>query len=209
MSTDRAEHESPEVETQFDPRHPLIFQRGYDPEAAAGGAGAAGAANSADTSRSWRARRAAASAPATATASVPVFPSHDQTALPNTSERGQHPGAVHTHPVQPDDAAAPPEVDYIPDPARNPFVIALWILGSVLIVAGISFSWWATSHNNYSYEGSEVPIEVILQQLSWSLSPTMVTVGGLTLVGMTFWRAIKWMPSASRVQMNDVGRFNE
>ena len=171
MSNDRAEHESADVETRFDPRHPPMFQRGYDPEMD----GAAGVPDT--SSRLWRARRP----------STPVFPSHDPAARqpqPSGQQseqlRGQSSGqssgqsdlrfrrpgttdAVPSHVIQ--DApeysgevvqrgAAQEHQTEAWDPdqpthqQRNPFIIALWIVGVGLIVGGIAFQWWAASLSN-------------------------------------------------------------
>ncbi|GAA3879488.1 hypothetical protein GCM10022381_22240 [Leifsonia kafniensis] len=78
-------------------------------------------------------------------------------------------------------------------PRVNPFLAALWVIGFTLIVGGLWLYWRAISNQNNSYNGvGEMPFEMLLQQLSWTLSPTMVSTGFLVLVGLIFERAIRW-----------------
>ena len=219
MSDDRAEYEAADVETQFDPRHPLIFQRGYDPDADGG----AGSGDRDFSSRSWRARRP----------SAPVFPSHDpavrQTSgpasgrpdlrfrRPESTDAAPGAGAVTPgvaaswdarEPVPGESARGESSQVWDPDqPAyshRNPFIVALWIVGIGLIVGGIAFQWWAVSlSNSYSGSGDKIPVEVILQQFAWTCSPAMITIGGFTLVILIFMRAVSWQPRVSTTDIPD------
>ncbi|MGO4102810.1 hypothetical protein AB4Y63_02555 [Leifsonia sp. YAF41] len=79
-------------------------------------------------------------------------------------------------------------------PPRNPFLTALWVIGVALIVGGMWMVWQAIAAQNRGYSGisGEAPIELILQQLTWSLAPSMTSTGMLVLVGLVFERAIRW-----------------
>ena len=49
------------------------------------------------------------------------------------------------------------------------------------------------SESELSYNGTgEMPFEMILQQLTWTLAPAMISTGFLVLVGLLFERAIRW-----------------
>jgi len=78
-------------------------------------------------------------------------------------------------------------------PRRNPFLAALWVIGFSLIAGGLWLVWQSATNQNYSgYSGTgEVPIEMILQQLTWSLTPAMISTGFLVIVGLIFERAIR------------------
>ena len=233
MSDGRAESESADVEATFDPRHPLIFQRGYDPEADGAASAAAGPGGRDSSSRSWRARRP----------SAPVFPSHDPATRqargqadeqadlqadlrfrrPETTDAAAGAGVLIPGMAAGRDARDPVSGESVPGesvpgesaqvqawdpdqpayPRRNPYIVALWIVGIGLIVGGIAFQWWAASLSNNSYSGNEVPVEVILQQFAWTCSPAMIAVGGLTLVILIFLRALSWQPRVSATDIPD------
>jgi hypothetical protein len=80
-----------------------------------------------------------------------------------------------------------------PWPRRNPYVRALWIIGVTLVVGGIGLAWQITANSaNINYSGGEMPFALILQQLSWTVIPSMVTVGIATIVALVFWEALHW-----------------
>lgn len=78
--------------------------------------------------------------------------------------------------------------------ARNPFLVALWVLGFTLIAGGLWAAWRAFVNQNRSgYNPEEgIPIEVMLAQLTWLLAPAMVSTGFLVLAGLIFERAFRW-----------------
>ena len=77
-------------------------------------------------------------------------------------------------------------------PRRNPFVIALWVLGPLLIIGGFALVVQSASNNNYAYNGGEMPWGMILQQVGWLLAPAMLSTGLATMVGLLFWHAFAW-----------------
>ncbi|MFT2818094.1 hypothetical protein [Leifsonia sp. A12D58] len=204
-----------------------MFQRGYDPEADA----AAGAADSTTPSRSWRARRASApvfpSHDPAARQPQPSGQSSGRSDLrfrrPETTDAAagyvmqddpDHSGevvqreAARDETVQREAAQEYQTEAWDPDQPtqqrRNPFIVALWIVGIGLIVGGIAFQWWAASLSpNYSGEEDQIPIEVILQQIAWTGAPAVSTVGGLTLVILIAWRAANWTSHGSAADVHD------
>ena len=172
--------------TGFDPEHDARFQRGYDPnteprEAASGPLGlGAGVGTPTDAPYGSRAEARAAVAPrpraglsSRAAASVPE---------PGEGAVDFVRGTIGTEQFD----------DESPAPRRNPFVIALWIVGPLLIVGGVALVAQGASNNGYSYSGGEMPWGMILLQVSWALGPTMISTGFATIVGLLFWHAFAW-----------------
>jgi hypothetical protein len=84
--------------------------------------------------------------------------------------------------------------------ARNPYILALWITGVALVAGGVALTWRATATNlSFGFNGLEpVPIEMIIQQITWTIAPVMVSVGALTIVALLFWHAIRWRPGQEK-----------
>jgi len=38
----------------------------------------------------------------------------------------------------------------------------------------------------------EMPFEMVLQQITWTLAPSMISTGFLTIIGLIFERAFRW-----------------
>ncbi|WP_022883595.1 hypothetical protein [Glaciibacter superstes] len=183
-------------EPTFDPRHNPVFQRGYDPASSAGPA-----------RRARRARRAERSHPAD-----PVSPpssrsssNREVSTLPSDGnvlssrlghESGRDPGQGEAQAT--DAAGHAPQTPRVDDASatetrRNPFIVGLWIFAVVSLVGGVILQWQASvSSYNRSFNADEIPIEVIIQQLVWTITPTMISVGAMTLVGLVFWHAVTW-----------------
>lgn len=176
-------------EPVFDPRHDAVFQRGYE----AGSAPRTAPASEADAPAPARV------APAAASASEP----ERSTPRPDDSPR-----------PNPADGTAPPlaelastelhEASLVPQPKRsrfNPFIIGLWLLGPALAGGGIwlqmrqaAFSY---ASNGTSFSMDDVPWDVVYQQLVWGISPTMITAGVTTILGLLFWHAWRWRAARS------------
>lgn len=75
-------------------------------------------------------------------------------------------------------------------PRRNPFILALWLIGGGFVVLGIVlYSVSVTS----SYSGPTPSTDVgalLFAQLGWMLAGPLITVGLLTLVGLLFLTAL-------------------
>ena len=85
---------------------------------------------------------------------------------------------------------------------RNPFVIALWIVGPALIVGGPMLQ-TRSIYDSYrggsaGFTSNDIPFEVVLQQLTYSVSPSMVGVGLATVVGLLFYQALRWRSRSTR-----------
>lgn len=77
-------------------------------------------------------------------------------------------------------------------PGRNPFVIALWVLGPLLLIGGLGLVLQSASSNSYGYSGGDIPWSMVLQQLGWALAPSMLSTGLATIMGLLFWHAFSW-----------------
>jgi hypothetical protein len=163
-------------EPRFDPRHDPIYQRGYQQ-----GAGASEPARPDVVGRVAQPPVAAEPAPSASPGSR-VAP--DVAGRP-ASESGEA--------VQP----AIPDVVPAAENQRNPYFLGLWIGASALIVAGFALEWRSVAMADYGYTSApgEVPLEAIIQQLTWVVAPIMITVGALTIVALLFWRGVHWRPS--------------
>jgi hypothetical protein len=66
-----------------------------------------------------------------------------------------------------------------------------------LIVAGVALEWRSVALADYGYTSApgEVPLEAIIQQITWVVAPIMITVGALTIVALLFWRGVHWQHS--------------
>jgi hypothetical protein len=154
---------------RFDPRHDAIYQRGYQPG---------------DEPRTDAAASVAHAA--TDSAAQPAAQPSRQGA-PQPSPRDDAPAAV---------AAAPLGEGHGPvitEHPRNPFIRALWIVGIAMIVASLFLQWQANSRSgfNYSTEGG-MPIEMLVQQMVWSVASPILLVGIMTIVALLFWHGFHW-----------------
>jgi hypothetical protein len=143
----------------FDPRHDPPFQRGYDPAVPADRRDAASPRLVDQTG----ARQEAPAHPAGPAAQDGLTYSHLGLVEPGLGPAGTH------------------------WPRRNPYLRALWAVGVALIVVGIVLAWQVTADSaNITYSGGEMPFALILQQLAWTVVPSMVTVGIATIVALIF-----------------------
>jgi hypothetical protein len=171
-------------EPRFDPRHDPIYQRGYHE-----GASAPESAR-ADIAQPVVVRKA----------DVPVRAPSQQQPAPVRSTPPRASAEMRPSPTeQPDETGAllvPGAGEEVPQPEaqRNPYFVALWIIAPVLVVAGIGLEWRSVALADYGYASSpgDVPLEAIIQQLTWVVAPIMITVGLLTMVALLFWRAVHW-----------------
>ncbi|MGY4859109.1 hypothetical protein [Cryobacterium sp. AP23] len=151
----------------FDPRHDPRFQRGYQ----AGDA-----------------------------APVARQPRHDPLSLPVGAPTVAPASAA----AEPEDSADIPDLDgFDPElfqdelePSRwNPFIALLWLVVVVFIGGAVVLQVQAAtlSNSNSFYDGNgPVPIEMLIQQLSYSVASPMLIAGLVTLAGLLFWHAWAW-----------------
>lgn len=76
----------------------------------------------------------------------------------------------------------------------NPFIRLLWIICVALAVGSIWFMVWSqsASRTSVSYNSDEVPLEIVLTQLAWILTPSALTAGLGGMVALLFWHAAEW-----------------
>lgn len=181
--------EERETPDGIDPRFDPTFQRGFRPDS-----------RRSDSSRRERSRREPVAR------SAPDRAAHESTLPPKQAQApAQAPKQVPIPPVSPPnaaDSAAGSTIDEddgtdlvsMTPPARfNPYIVALWVIGIILVVAGAGFLFWAQTISRMSggYDPNQgVPIEIILANLAYSVSGPMVAVGLATLIGLIFLRAV-------------------
>jgi hypothetical protein len=167
----------------FDPRYSPEFQRGFDPAVHDGPPAAAESPERMDPVSEPVVRRIPP---------APMAAAPGQTAAAPTDDRAQAFG---------DEAGDEPVQDSVPmSPWRNPYLIALTVLGVVLVAVGIGAFRWSVSqvYGGAAYEGGatqeEMQDAMLAAQVAWGLSPLLALAGVLTLVGVFFFVAWRWRP---------------
>jgi len=148
----------------FDPRHDARFQRGYRPGEAAPVV-----------------RQPLADVPSLPAASPAIEPVAAAAELEDSAD------------LDPFDAEL--FQDELEPVSRNPFIALLWLVVVVFIGGAVVLQLQSASgmYSNNFYDGNgPVPIEMLLQQLSYSLSAPMLISGFVTLAGLLFWHAWTW-----------------
>ena len=158
---------------RFDPKHDARYQRGYEP------------GDSADADSS---------------AMTELFaPTSSTQPAASVGTDGRNSGAI---PVPADGGGDDDEpLDHF-EP-RNPFIIALWIMGPALIIGGIILQARTITSTYFSsgFAGSssaEMPMEMVMQQLIYTVAPAMISTGLVTIVGLLFFHALRWRLQSSR-----------
>ena len=120
---------------------------------------------------------------------------------------------VQTSEVQPAASVGSTETGEVPEPEdeepldqfepRNPFIIALWIIGPGLIIGGIILQVRTITSTYFSSgfagsSSSEMPIEMVMQQLIYTVAPAMISTGLVTVAGLLFVHAVRWRSRSSR-----------
>jgi len=163
-------------EPRFDPRHDPIYQRGYQE-----GAGKSEPPRPDVVGR-------------IAQPPIPIEPAQSASSGARVApEAAGRPNPESGETIQP----AIAEVVAAAETQRNPYFLGLWIGAAALIAAGLALEWRSVAMADYGYTSApgEVPLEAIIQQLTWVVAPIMITVGAVTIVALLFWRAIHWRPS--------------
>lgn len=85
---------------------------------------------------------------------------------------------------------------------RNPFLIALVVIGIALIVIGVNRYAWATGQLSVFVSPSSnvnyVNPDLITPQVLWAVAPLLTVAGVLALVGVVFFAALRWIPGRRR-----------
>ena len=192
----------------FDPRYDPAFQRGYRPQPgerartrvrSASGSAATGrsAAIAPPVSRTSSARDVA---PVDEVAPVETADTSWEVSAEPVSGLGTPPYAIASAASVVPASVVPVPVGPTPgllagvelSPRRNPYMLALWIVGAALVVLGVVVYAVAanTSYtNNYSGSGSDVATQVFIQ-IGWVLAGPMITIGFATLIGLLFLTAL-------------------
>lgn len=179
----------------FDPRHDSIYQRGYvhgssehDEQSGLAGRSVRRSAPSASPSH------AAAQSPAQVTGpSAATGRPMSRTVVPGAAARNGSVSAEHIDDEAFDYDHPDDEIDSVVERRANPYLSALWLVGIVMIVAGLGLYWQAVTDDGQSYSSeSRMSLSLIVLRLSWTVAPTLVSTGLLVLVGLVFERAISW-----------------
>ena len=122
-------------------------------------------------------------------------------------QRGYRPGdnrpsnqaPADSYPAEPADEADALLAEVLtvePEPSsRNPFIGVLWVLGVFFFAAGVLLQYIAVGriNANYSFSGNgPLPLELVIQQMSYSVSPPLMIAGLLIVAGLLFWHATTW-----------------
>ena len=129
-------------------------------------------------------------------------------------QRGYQPGETSLPPVRRPLIGAPPAApgvaaeidevpafdtdvfqDELPRSGWNPFIAILWVVAVVFIGASTTLQWQAAtaSYAGYSYSGTgPMPLNMIIQQLSYQILPSVLTSGMFIAAGLLFWHAAAW-----------------
>ncbi|GIT81332.1 hypothetical protein LLS1_30010 [Leifsonia sp. LS1] len=192
----------------FDPRYDPAFQRGYRPQP--GERPRTTVRSASGTAASGRVASGARTASPTSSARD-VSPLDDIAAAGTADTSWEQSAEPVTGPAVAPYAAAPavpapsPLASVELSPRRNPYMLALWIVGAALVVLGVVVYAVAanTSYtNNYSGTGSDVATQVFIQ-IGWVLAGPMITIGFATLVALLFLTALTGRRRSSDVPPTD------
>lgn len=175
---------------RLDPRYRPEFQRGYDP-------GVHGAVESSTPAAEPEQSDAPSHAPETARRGAPLTP-----ASPATNHTEDAFGDVDAAASTATTAPEPPVTAPTPPPVwRNPYLIGLVVIGIALIAFGVDRYTWAVSQITPSYTGgtsNSAQPDLITPQVMWALGPLLAVAGALTLLGVGFFVAWRWIPRKRR-----------
>jgi hypothetical protein len=175
----------------FDPRYDPAFQRGYQPRPG----------EQAQT-------RVRADAPDSAyRRPSSLLPRPEEDIEPEPMQEPALPVSVPDLDLPPQPASPPTAAPSLLDrldtsPRRNPFMLALWLVGIGLVVLGIVlYSVSVTASYNGPTPSTDVT-GLVFAQLGWMLAGPLITVGLLTIVGLLFLTALagRRAPQATRAR---------
>ena len=172
----------------FDPRHDARFQRGYQPGDAPR-----------DPARAPR----IGAPPAAARPAEPTWPD----LVGGVHPAGDHVGdAADSDPLDTEPFDADAFQDEFASPKKNPFIVSLWTASILFVVAALTLQWHAATNAfaNYSYSGSgPVPFGMLMQQLSYSITPPVLIASLVTMAGLLFWHAWAWQARRGTITRPD------
>lgn len=161
---------------RLDPRYGAEFQRGFD-------AAAHRPATHEPTEQKSAVHESTVHEP-------PVSVPADAVPTPIVEPTSPEPGPNEQPPPAPDLSASLTR----PPLWRNPFLIGLTVLGLALTVGGVQMSTWAI-HWTFNATGPSTGIQDFeTPQIVWALAPPFTIAGVLTLVGVAFFAAARWIP---------------
>ncbi|WP_168914858.1 hypothetical protein [Microcella flavibacter] len=154
-------------------------------------------------------QRAGASTPALRAPGVPPMPSsgtgrgdaadrRDRSARPVLDAGVASPGAgvVADRAESRAGESGRPERVYEIVAAGNPWLRGMWVLGSLVVAAGIAFQWIAQSM--FSTPPPEGQVDYVIPQVLFSLSAPLMTAGAIALVAAASLRMAAWRPRSRR-----------
>jgi len=88
---------------------------------------------------------------------------------------------------------------------RNPYLVALAVVGVGLIVFGLNRYTWASGvliplwHSRTTTGASAIPAgdTLVTAQVLWAVSPLLIVAGVFCLAGIVFFAALRWRPRRS------------
>ncbi len=146
----------------------------------------------------------ASSAQSSAQTSLPTA-SGESARLPSASGPLSEGGSTSASPsaaspageARPDGTGAPTSTRRRISPWRNPWLYVLFVAGAAVTIAGVSLTRWSLFMMYSPLAGSQSsgsePVDYAAVQVAWILGPTLVIVGGATLMGALFFVAASWL----------------
>jgi len=165
----------------FDPRYDPAFQRGYQPRP---GERAETRVRTAPPAPAVQRTSAAPPEREEARASEPLWGADD---LPPVTDAVPVP----TTAVAPAVFGSPgPALRFEVNPRRNPFMLALWLVGAGFVVLGIVLYCVSVATSYSGPTPSSDLGSLVFAQLGWMLAGPLITVGLVTIVGLLFLTAV-------------------
>lgn len=156
-------------------------------------------------------QRAGASTPALRAPGVPPMPGggtgrgdaaarRDRSARPVLDAGVASPGAGVVADRAESRAGEPgrPERVYEIVAAGNPWLRGMWVLGSLVVAAGIAFQWIAQSMFSTQFTSAVEPADYFAAQVLFELSAPLMTAGAIALVAAASLRMAAWRPRSRR-----------
>ena len=177
----------------FDPRHDARFQRGYQ---------------HGDAPRPPARAPLIGAPPAPARPAEPSWPDLLDGVRPGGDPGGDPTDSdlSDTDPLDTDPFDADAFQDEFASPKKNPFIVSLWTASILFVVAALTLQWQAATNAfaNYSYSGNgPVPFGMLLQQLSYSITPPILIASLVTMAGLLFWHAWTWQARRGTITRPD------